>query len=170
MDPLLQSALAHVTRGSLRILWHLQKIDRSVWRHSSEHHQSSSGTTSTAAQSRWNHVPKWHISLEHRIIATSGLSANHRNKSIAVHTIRITEGINSNSVTFKSGLKVIALNAECVRCKLIYLCRKCTILQLHSCRPQCTLLHQSLASRMVATKLRWRRGAPDRQGCNRTDW
>ena len=74
MAPLLQLSFEQLIRRPECTCLQMQNIERSVWRHSREHHQSPSGSCSIPTQSMWNHAPRWQSALEHLIMVTSDRS------------------------------------------------------------------------------------------------
>ena len=74
MAPLLQLSFEQLIRRPECTCLQTQNIERSVWRHSREHHQSPSGSCSIPTQSMWNHAPRWQSALEHLIMVTSDRS------------------------------------------------------------------------------------------------
>jgi len=73
------STLAQLIVAPLRTVFQWYNADWPVWRHSSEHHQSSvaSRMTATSTQSKmWNHVPNGQSAGAQRTMATSDLSMN----------------------------------------------------------------------------------------------
>ena len=86
VEPFVQSSLAHLTVSPVRTSLHKQKMERCVWRHSHEHHQSPSGMMVSPTQSTWNHVPCWHSALEHLIISTFGWTEHTITKLMNVLT------------------------------------------------------------------------------------